>query len=124
MEADSQKRHALCRSKGRATFVCSSCQALARSGTVDEINPTPEALSAIYDARRCPVCGVELALKPWDGDSQSDEICPGCGTQFGYDDFRPSVKERLAVYSDWRRSVGHARSEMVEHKFTAGLLES
>lgn len=35
----------------------------------------------------CPVCGYgELREPPWDNDSPSDEICPSCGTQFGYDD--------------------------------------
>lgn len=39
------------------------------------------------DATRCPVCGYPgLAGPPWTGNSPSDEICPSCGTQFGYDD--------------------------------------
>ncbi len=35
----------------------------------------------------CPVCGYpELVDPPWDNDSGSDEICPSCGTHFGYHD--------------------------------------
>lgn len=35
----------------------------------------------------CPVCGYGgLTERPWDNDAPSDEICPSCGTQFGYDD--------------------------------------
>jgi hypothetical protein len=35
----------------------------------------------------CPVCGYDrLADPPWDNESPSDEICPSCGTHFGYDD--------------------------------------
>jgi hypothetical protein len=35
----------------------------------------------------CPVCGYAALFEPaWVGDSPSDEICPCCGTQFGYDD--------------------------------------
>lgn len=35
----------------------------------------------------CPVCGYDfLREPPWDNDAPSDEICPSCGTQFGYDD--------------------------------------
>ena len=35
----------------------------------------------------CPVCGYpELSEPPWDNGAGSDEICPSCGTHFGYDD--------------------------------------
>ena len=35
----------------------------------------------------CPVCGYpDLYDEPWTDGSPSDEICPSCGTQFGYDD--------------------------------------
>ena len=35
----------------------------------------------------CPVCGYPgLYEQPWVDDSPSDEICPSCGTHFGYDD--------------------------------------
>ena len=35
---------------------------------------------------RCPVCGAVLDFEPYEGDLPSFEICPCCGTQFGYDD--------------------------------------
>lgn len=35
----------------------------------------------------CPVCGFpNLEEPPWNNDAGSDEICPSCGTHFGYDD--------------------------------------
>ena len=35
----------------------------------------------------CPVCGYLGLLEPaWRDDEPSEEICPCCGTQFGYDD--------------------------------------
>lgn len=35
----------------------------------------------------CPVCGLDLKFKAWDnGMPKDDEICPCCGTQFGYHD--------------------------------------
>jgi hypothetical protein len=35
----------------------------------------------------CPVCGYpELWESPWSDGAPSDEICPCCGTHFGYDD--------------------------------------
>lgn len=51
----------------------------------------------------CPVCGYPaLEEPPWTDESGSDEICPSCGTQFGYDDqaggdpaARPAVHLRL-----------------------------
>jgi hypothetical protein len=39
------------------------------------------------DKYLCPVCGYpELRDQPWENDAPSDEICPSCGTHFGYDD--------------------------------------
>lgn len=39
------------------------------------------------DRYTCPVCGYGgLPEAPWDNDAPSDEICPSCGTQFGYHD--------------------------------------
>lgn len=39
------------------------------------------------DRYLCPVCGFpDLLEKPWENDAPSDEICPCCGTHFGYDD--------------------------------------
>lgn len=38
-------------------------------------------------AAACPVCGyADLSEPPWADESPSDEICPSCGTHFGYDD--------------------------------------
>lgn len=36
----------------------------------------------------CRVCGYELSSAPWgdDGDTPSWDICPCCGTEFGYED--------------------------------------
>lgn len=48
----------------------------------------------------CPVCGYDdLFDAPWLNGSGSDEICPCCGIQFGYDDAR---SHGLAVYERWR----------------------
>ncbi len=48
----------------------------------------------------CPVCEASLDFLPWNGSSASDEICPSCGIQFGYNDARPDLRER--IYSGWR----------------------
>ena len=48
----------------------------------------------------CPVCDFELGFAPWDGESPSDEICPSCGIQFGYNDSRSDI--RNYVYAEWR----------------------
>lgn len=38
-------------------------------------------------AEGCPACRWPgLMEEPWAGNSPSQEICPSCGTQFGYDD--------------------------------------
>lgn len=51
----------------------------------------------------CPVCGFDLGFKPWDGESASDEICPSCGIQFGYDDAAGSDHEqRKRIHDAWR----------------------
>lgn len=47
-----------------------------------------------------PACGFDrLYDEPWRGDSASDEICPCCGIQFGYDD---SGRRTDEFYADWR----------------------
>lgn len=51
-------------------------------------------------AQRCPVCAERLDFHPWNGTSASDEICPGCGIQFGYNDARSDLRSR--VYDAWR----------------------
>ncbi|MDQ5950707.1 MAG: hypothetical protein QG585_649 [Patescibacteria group bacterium] len=53
----------------------------------------------------CPVCGFDLGFLSWEGDSPSDEICPSCGIQYGYDDVAGGdVKQRKEVYSKWRET--------------------
>ena len=45
----------------------------------------------------CLICGYDGLSKPaWIDDSPSFEICPSCGTEFGYDDW-VRVGERRAV---------------------------
>jgi hypothetical protein len=52
---------------------------------------------------RCPVCGYDLGFPPWRGTSASDEICPSCGIQFGYDDAAGGDElRRMEVYDKWR----------------------
>lgn len=65
-----------------------------------------DELTAIYEAMRCPVCGLQLDFKPWNGDSPSDEICPQCGMQFGYYDVGPG--DRREYYEQWRDSWARA----------------
>lgn len=52
----------------------------------------------------CPVCGFPgLSEAPWSNDSSSDEICPSCGTHFGYDDVAGGdAAKREAVYRNGR----------------------
>jgi hypothetical protein len=52
------------------------------------------------DRYRCPVCGYpDLTEPPWTDDAGSDEICPSCGTHFGYDDVAGGdAARREAVY--------------------------
>lgn len=54
----------------------------------------------------CPVCGFGLDFEPWINKSPSDEICPSCGTQFGYDDskrFKGSQDEVAKLYAGLRQ---------------------
>ncbi len=52
----------------------------------------------------CPICGFVLDFKPWSDNSPSEEICPSCGMQFGYDDAAGGNKEkRLEIYKSWRK---------------------
>src|SRR2546421_398332 len=43
-------------------------------------------MDSVTSNNKCPACGYALGFAPWDGESPSDEICPCCGIQFGYDD--------------------------------------
>ena len=40
---------------------------------------------------KCPVCETALGFTAWNGETASDEICHGCGIQFGYNDPRPDI---------------------------------
>lgn len=50
----------------------------------------------------CPICGYDLGFPAWNRDSSSDEICPSCGIQFGYDDVRDG-EFREGQYFGWRK---------------------
>ena len=47
----------------------------------------------------CPVCRNVLDFAPWTGENPSDEICPFCGIQFGYNDARVDLREQ--IYREW-----------------------
>jgi hypothetical protein len=52
---------------------------------------------AIQDLR-CPVCGYPALDEPaWLDGRPSDDICPSCGTHFGYDDARGFDAESLRI---------------------------
>ncbi|MDR6496626.1 hypothetical protein J2797_006553 [Paraburkholderia terricola] len=44
----------------------------------------------------CRVCGYEVSEPPWgeDGDSPTWDICPCCGTEFGYEDCTPASAQK------------------------------
>jgi hypothetical protein len=54
----------------------------------------------------CPVCGFPgLSEPPWSGAAASDEICPSCGTHFGYDDAAGGrLADRARIYEKLRRA--------------------
>jgi hypothetical protein len=59
------------------------------------------------DEHTCPVCGYpDLFERPWSDGSPSDEICPCCGTQFGYDDALGAdhIDARQRIYRELRRA--------------------
>lgn len=53
----------------------------------------------------CPVCGYDGLLDPpWQDDSPSDDICPSCGIQFGYQDAAGGdAVGRAMIYRSWRQ---------------------
>ena len=66
----------------------------------------PESKEAL--SKLCPVCGFEFfkqfGFKAWDGDLDSQEICPGCGMHFGYYDAAGgSAKDRIKCHDAWRK---------------------
>jgi hypothetical protein len=53
----------------------------------------------------CPVCGYDgLDERPWEDGGGSDEICPSCGTQFGYQDSlaHEGLDARLTIHARLR----------------------
>jgi hypothetical protein len=71
-------------------------ESAAARTAVDEMRAVMSAFVATFV---CPVCGYPgLTEEPWtigpEHDSPSYEICPSCGTEFGYTDFRPGRAER------------------------------
>lgn len=61
-------------------------------------------MDAMKHESLCPVCGYQLDQPAWDPVSgPSDEICPSCGIQFGYDDAAGGDPiRRQQIYLDWR----------------------
>lgn len=53
----------------------------------------------------CPACGFGLQFEPWSKSGPSDEICPSCGIQFGYDDAAGGKESaRPEIYRRWREN--------------------
>ncbi len=60
-------------------------------------------MDTIKNSHCCPVCGYNLDFMPWKGISASDEICPCCGIQYGYDDAAGGdVSKRNSIYKEWQ----------------------
>src|SRR5262249_8916054 len=58
-----------------------------------------DALKNIF----CLVCGYKLDFIPWQDGVPSDELCPCCGIQFGYDDAAGgNLDKRNLIYKEWR----------------------
>lgn len=56
------------------------------------------------ESNYCRVCGYKLDFAPWIGNSPSDEICPCCGIQYGYDDLAGgNINERSLIYTEWKK---------------------
>ena len=51
----------------------------------------------------CPACGYALDEPAWEHDLPSNEMCPCCGIQFGYDDHAGGdAGRRKDIYRTWR----------------------
>lgn len=68
------------------------------TGTTGLLSPEMN-LSSGLRMHLCLVCGFGgLQVSPWADGEPSDEICPSCGTHFGYDDVaggRADLRERI-----------------------------
>jgi hypothetical protein len=76
----------------------------------------------------CPVCGYDDPKLPQIGAEWRDEICPSCGTQFGYDDASTShedLRQRwLNAGARWSsRNPAPANFNGLDQLRKAGLLE-
>lgn len=68
-------------------------------GLTDRLNSSVKYISIKYI---CPICGYYGLNEPaWleDGITSSFEICPCCGTEFGYHDCKPEGKKKQ--YEQW-----------------------
>ena len=69
----------------------------------------------------CPVCAYGgLFEPPWVADGPSDEICPQCGTQFGYDDATVDAEDRARCHAVLRRAWIHGGERWWSTSRTAG----
>jgi hypothetical protein len=74
------------------------------------LDERPELFAPVADQYFCPVCGYPgLYEASWSDDSGSFEICPSCGTEFGYDDAAGGDLARRQVIhtrlrEEWRKS--------------------
>ena len=60
-------------------------------------------MDAMNMTKLCPACGYELDQPAWIGLNPSDEICPSCGIQYGYDDAAGgNLQLRQQIYNRWR----------------------
>jgi hypothetical protein len=57
----------------------------------------------------CPVCSYPGLTKPaWADESPSHEICPSCGTQFGYDDAAGGDAQARQAFYERKRTEWQA----------------
>ena len=67
-------------------------------------------LEGVAETYVCPVCDYPGLLEPaWVDDVGSQEICPRCGTQFGYDDAAGGDSERRALRHQELRAQWESR---------------
>lgn len=55
------------------------------------------------ESHPCPICGYELDVDPWKDNIPTYDICPCCGIEFGYEDFRPTSEERIPRHAELRQ---------------------